>query len=295
MKTSDKARRTGAGATILVCALAACSSGKGEQKSQVVARVNDAEITMLQLQAALTAKGGAQPTREATRQTVNSLVNEQLLVDAAIAGKLDRDPLIVQSVESARRQLLARAYLERSVFPKQDISVADQTAYYKGHPALFAQRRTYQLILYNIAQPVIAPDVMETLAAAHTAEAVSATLAAHSIEAETQSLTRAAEQLPVEQLPKFSVAEVGDIIVQPPQDGHITLMLVSGIQSSPLPFESAQPIIQQYLVNRRNLQALEAHLKQARATARIHYVDAALATTAAAAPTPPRPAGLDTF
>jgi hypothetical protein len=46
-------------------------------------------------------------------------------------------------------------------------------------------------------------------------------------------------------------------------------MLVTGTQEAPLVFDSAQPIIQQYLANVRNAEALDAHLKTARAAANI--------------------------
>src|SRR6185369_12405847 len=105
----------------LVAAVSACSGGRGGDKSQVVATVNGAEITVSQLRTALLAKGEAQPTAQTTQQALDGLVNEQLLVDAALANKLDRDPTVVQALEAARRQFLARAYMERSVFPKQEI------------------------------------------------------------------------------------------------------------------------------------------------------------------------------
>jgi hypothetical protein len=67
-------------------------------------------------------------------------------------------------------------------------------------------------------------------------------------------------------------------------------MLVTAIQSSPLTFESAQPIIQQYLSNMRNAQALDAHLKQARAAAKITTADlSALAGTSGEVPEPVPP------
>ena len=69
--------------------------GDSGDQSQVVARVNEAEITVSQLRTALLAKNAAQPTPQATQQALDGLVNEQLLVDAALANKLDRDPTVV--------------------------------------------------------------------------------------------------------------------------------------------------------------------------------------------------------
>ena len=105
-------------------------------------------------------------------------------------------------------------------------------------------------------------------------------------------MTRAAEQLPLEQLPQFAAADVGDVVIQPAQGQRSTLMLVTGVQNAPLGFESAQPIIQQYLANVRNAEALDAHLKQARATASISHADSALLVATAepvATPEPEKP------
>ncbi len=276
-------------AAVAATPLASCKSGHATDKTQVVAHVNDAEITVSQLRAALAAKGDPRPSPQATQAALDGLVNEQLLVDAALRERLDRDPAVVQAVESARRQLLARAYLERAVLPKQEIGASEQAAYYKSHPELFAQRRVYQLAAFTFAREKLDAKLLETLGTTHSLDAVATALAARKIEAETQSLTRASEQLPLDDLPHFSAAAVGDVIVQTFPE-RATLMLVTAIQGSPLTFESAQPIIQQYLSNMRNAQALDAHLKQARAAAKITTADlSALARIAAASPEPTAP------
>jgi peptidyl-prolyl cis-trans isomerase C len=277
------------GAVIAASALASCKGGHAADKTQVVAHVNDAEITVSQLRAAIAAKGDARPSAQATQAALDGLVNEQLLVDAALRERLDRDPAVVQAVEFARRQLLARAYLERAVLPKQEIAASEQAAYYKSHPELFAQRRVYQLTAFTFARDKLDAALVEALGTTHSIDAVTAALAARKVEAESQSLMRASEQLPLDDLPRFSAAAVGDVIVQT-YPTRATVMLVTAIQSSPLTFESAQPIIQQYLSNMRNAQALDAHLKQARAAAKITTADlSALAGTTAEPPEPAAP------
>ncbi len=271
-------------ALALLAVASACSSGRGGDKSQVVARVNGAEITVSQLRTALLAKGEPQPTPQATQQALDGLVNEQLLVDAALANKLDRDPTVVQALEAARRQFLARAYMERTVFPKQEITAVEQAAYYKSNPALFAHRRVYQFAAFTAAIPQVPAAVVAELSKATTPDAVAAVLSAHSVAFETQNLARAAEQLPLEQLPQFSAAGLGDIVITP-QRGRSTLTLITGMQDAPLGFDSAQPIIQQYLENVRNAKALDTHLKQARASASISQSDSGL-VAAAGVPTP---------
>ncbi len=80
--------RTLTGLTVLsiVVAASACSKG-GAEKTQVVARVNDAEITVSQLHNVLIAKGQLDADQEATRQALEGLINEQLLVDAALRSQ----------------------------------------------------------------------------------------------------------------------------------------------------------------------------------------------------------------
>lgn len=264
--------------SILAAALCACSGGGGgggAETSQVVVRVNESEITTSQLRTALLAKGEQQPTADAAQQAIDGLVNEQLLVDAALANKLDRDPAVVQAIESARRQLLARAYLERDVFPKQEISAVEQTAYYKSNPALFSHRRVYQIAAFRLAGE-LSPEVVQAFGTTPSAESVTAALTANHIAFESQNLTRAAEQLPLEQLPRFATANVGDIVIEGSQGQGPTLMLITGMQEAPLGFETAQPIIQQYLANVRNAEAVDGHLKVARAAANINQSEHAL-------------------
>jgi EpsD family peptidyl-prolyl cis-trans isomerase len=261
---------------LLTAALCACADGGGGgETSQVVVRVNESEITVSQLRTALLAKGRPQPTADAAQQAIDGLVNEQLLVDAALANNLDRDPAVVQAIESARRQLLARAYLERDVFPKVEISAADQAAYYKSNPALFAHRRVYQIATFRIAGE-LSPDAVKDLGLATDAETVTAALTTHHVPFDVQNLTRAAEQLPLEQLPRFASADVGDIVIDGSPAQGPTLMLITGMQDAPLGFEMAQPIIQQYLLNVRNAEALDSHLKLARAAANIAQSEQAL-------------------
>lgn len=259
--------------TLATLSLTACGGGKGSQTSQVVAKVDDSEITVSQLSEALSSRGPEGTTPHATREAVDTLINEQLLVKAALDNKLDRDPAVVQALEHMRRQVLARAYLERLVFPRESISAAEQIEYYKQHPALFEKRKTYQVMVYTAKIQALPAAVTAGLEATHTTDDVSKLLSTHGVPYDAQSLTRGAEQLPLTDLPKFEVAKVGDVVVLPANQGRVPVMLITGIQDSPISVDRAQPIIQQYLVNTRNARALEEHLKQARTTAQIAYFD----------------------
>jgi peptidyl-prolyl cis-trans isomerase C len=265
---------------VLAAALAGCGNrGAG---SQVVAKVGESEITVSQLSQALHSRGLDNVGATATREAVDSLINEQILVDSATNNKLDRDPAVVQALERSRRQVLARAYVERMVFPTEAISAAEQVEFYKKHPELFERRRMFQVTTFSVKAGDVTDELRNALTPLQSPDEIDKVLTARRISHDTQSLTRGTEQLPFEDLPRFAAAKVGDLIFMQPHESHMAIMLVQGIHESPIGVDRAQPIIQQYLVNTRNAHALEEHLKQARAAAKISYFDT---VTAAAADT----------
>jgi EpsD family peptidyl-prolyl cis-trans isomerase len=263
------------GISLAAVSISSCDAESGAQTSQVVARVNDAEITISQLRATLIARGEAEPSPASAQRTLEGLVNEQLLVEAAVRNELDRDPAVVMALEATRRQILANAFVERVVYPQEQISAADQAAYFRDHPELFSKRQTFQLATFSCPAPL--PEAARTaLDGTATAAEVAALLEAHGLDCSKQMLMRASEQLAFDQLPQFAAAKPGDVAVQPESDGGTTLMLIADIQPSPITFESAQPLIQQYLASVRNAEALDVHLRQARSLADITHADASL-------------------
>ena len=258
-------------AALAMTTLAACGNRGGG--SQVVAKVGESEITVSQLSQALHARGLDNANAAATREAVDSLINEQLLVDSAMSNKLDRDPAVVQALERSRRQVLARAYVERMVFPTEAISAAEQVEFYKKHPELFENRKMFQVTTFSVKATDVSDELRNALTPLRTAEELDKALTAHGVSHDTQALTRGTEQLPFEDLPRFTAAKVGDLVFLQPHESRMAIMLIQGIHDSPIGVDRAQPIIQQYLVNTRNAHALEEHLKQARATAKIAYFD----------------------
>jgi peptidyl-prolyl cis-trans isomerase C len=270
------------GVALLGAALAGCGNRGGG--SQVVATVGESEITVSQLSQALHTRGLDNAGTGATREAVDSLINEQILVDSALNNKLDRDPAVVQALERARRQVLSRAYVERIVFPTEAISAAEQVEFYKKHPELFEHRKMFQVTTFSVKAVEVTDELRNALAPLQSPDEIDKVLTARGVAHDTQSLTRGTEQLPFEDLPRFTAAKVGDLVFMQPHESRMALMLIQGIHDSPIGVDRAQPIIQQYLVNTRNARALEEHLKQARASMKISYFDtvttAAVDTTA---------------
>ena len=281
-------------------ALAACNARQGGQSSQVVAKVNGSEITVSQLSAALQSMGEftETPTPEQTQRAIDALIDEQLLYDQALKADLDRDPAVVQALERARRQVLARAFAERMVFPREPITAAEQIEYYRKHPELFEKRRVYYVTTFAVRESDLGDVVRRQLDEVASVDDVRNVLAAHGISYDVQTQTRAAEQLPLEVVSGFARAKVGDLVILPSQEGMVSMMFINAIHDSPIDLERAQPIIQQYLVNRRNSQAMREYLEQARAAADIEYythvADAGTTRSPGPAQTAPAGAGVST-
>ena len=253
--------------------LASCGEGgKSSAKSQVAARVNDREITVSQLNQTLQEINPEAVTPAVTRRALDALVDEELLVQAAIKNKLDRDPATVAAIEHSRRQILAQAYAERMLFPSQPVSQAASEKYYQDNPALFEHRRLYRLTVYSLKQSDMNSLLEHDLNATHAAEQVREVLDRHEIKYQTQYLNSAAEELPLDHLAQFAKAEVGDLIMAKQADGSELLIAVAGLEDRPLPFERAKGIIEQYLVKARNRQAVQDHLKAQKAAAHISYL-----------------------
>ena len=99
-----------------LAALAACAPPDEAPAPDVVARVGGAVLTEEALAAALDA-GGAGDSAFARRQAVERWVDRELLVQAARAAGLDRDPEVRRRVAASERALLAAAALDRLPAP----------------------------------------------------------------------------------------------------------------------------------------------------------------------------------
>ncbi|MET0497399.1 MAG: EpsD family peptidyl-prolyl cis-trans isomerase [Steroidobacteraceae bacterium] len=261
-------------AGMLMTALTGCSAkGTHGKNSQVVATVNDKEITATQLNRVLQSSGVSQVTPEVTRRALESLTSEELLVQAALEGKIDRDPAFVLAMEQSRRQLLAQFFAEKTVYPKATISADEVAKYYAAQPLLFANRKKFRLTTFVADKQDMTAAVNAEIEGVDSVEDVRTILDGHAIKYVTQMASVAPEQLPLAQLPAFQAAKVGDLFVSEQPSGKVTLMSVTAVEEDvPLTLERAKPLIETYLANARNKQAIEDYLQQSRAVAKITYV-----------------------
>jgi EpsD family peptidyl-prolyl cis-trans isomerase len=243
---------------LLAALLAGCeqvSSGRGAQP--VVAIVNGVEIH------ARDAFGA---------QALEKIIDRELLVQKALAAGLDRDPLVLQSIDNARRQLLAQAYLERAAAAVGKSTLEEIRGFYADNPALFAERRIYRLHELAVTAPAGMLEVLRAEAArAKDLEEVAAWLRWRNARFTAVSLTQPAEQLPLSQLPQLARMKEGEIAVFASPMGASVVQLV---QAEPAPFseQQAAPVIEQFLAGRKRMELAAAEVRRLRGDARIQYV-----------------------
>lgn len=262
-------------AATLVAGCGDKSKSEGGKASQAAARVNDDEITVHQINQLLERQQGLKPEQmdAASRQALEGLIDQQLAVAKAEEQKLDRDPQVVQMLDSMRRSLLARTYLERSAAAGAGTpSSAEVRKYYDDKPALFADRKIYALQEFTVpATKEQTQEIIPKLKAVHTPAEYAEIIKAAGLKFNTNQVTQAAEGLPLAILDPLSKVQNGESLFVTGTDGFKAI-LVMATKSQPATFEQAKPAIEQFLTIERRREFAKKELKNLRDGAKIEYI-----------------------
>ena len=281
--------RLAAGLLLAVGLLAGCAPGGGPAAAtQVAARVNDSEITVHQIGYLMssgdatglgridTARADA-PARE-DRRVLEQLIDQELLVQAALAQKADRNPDVLAELEAARRAVLARAYLQGIDGAARAPDEAEIRAYGAAHPALFAERRVYtlrELTLTGMQGAAGAAQEERLRALWNSARRWDALVAAveESGPARWSEVTRAAaaEQLPLDQVDTLHALAPGEVHFT--RDGdRLVVRQVLRAAREPMGADAAHRLIEAYLREQALLRAEQDELARLRSAARVERV-----------------------
>ena len=272
--------RVGAVALVAMAAtlLAACGQKKDVTPtdtagSEAVAKVNGDELTAAQLAIALLKQRGMRPDAgdAAAKQVLDQLIDEEIVAQKAVAAKLDKDPKVVAQIEAARRDILARRFLESAADTAAKPADDAVQKFYDGRPALFAQRKVYTLQRVDIQ----APDDRRTEVDAHVQSLKSAAeltdwLKSQKLAFTTKQEQDAAEQLPPVVLDKVAAMKEGQSMVVPSQTGVSALTLISSA-SAPKSLADARPAIEQFLGNQGRREVIMNLQKTIRDGAKVEY------------------------
>lgn len=280
---------------VIAAALVACGGAKPEgQASQTAAKVDKEEITVHQINYALSRQRGlpADQAASAGQRVLEGLIDQQLAIDKAAALKLDRDPAVVQQLDAARREVLARAYLNKVSDGAPKPTPVDVSAYYDATPGLFKDRRVYTLqeVLID-ATPEQAETLKKQLDAARSVNDFVQWVKDNGYKVNAQQGVRAAEQLPLANLPRFAAMKDGETFFRA-DPGRVYVMALVNAKPQPVTLEQATPAIEAFLLNERKRKLLADDLAALRSAAKIEYVGtfaAAAASAPKAAPEPPAP------
>ena len=253
---------------------AGCERAAADRPAQVAAKVNGTEISVHQLR---TVASAVSPS--SVSQALEKVIDRELLVQKALAAKLDRDPQVQQSIENARRQVLAQAWLEKSAYAtaaagstRPDERSAEVRAFYAENPALFAERRIYRLRELMVSAPAEMTDVLRAEAGkARDLDELAMWLRARGATYSADSVTQPAEQLPLSFLPRLAGMKPGEIAVFATPLGASVIQLVHA-EDAPLTEAQAAPLIEQFLAGRRRLETAAAEVKRLREVATIEYL-----------------------
>jgi EpsD family peptidyl-prolyl cis-trans isomerase len=235
------------------------TSEGGTPPSKIAARVNSEVISEHEVEAAL--KRG---------ESLERLIEQRLARQRALEQGLDRAPQIVQATESARSEILARAYKQFVAEAQPRPTPQEIARYYAEHPALFSQRRIYSL--EEIAVPRgrdIGAALQDRAAKGEPLESIARWLEALELRFTISRSTRSAEQIPLAVLPKLQAMREGEVhVVDDDAQGLIVLRLLAA-RLAPLDEAAAAPFIEKFLLARRSSDAVAGEIKRLRQQARI--------------------------
>lgn len=276
---------------LTLATLSACDS-KAKPAGQSLARVNDTEITVHQLNAELEQIGDTQQP-VSKKDVLDGLIARQLLIEQAQKSKTDRDPKVMQAIERAKEQILAQAYLKSRVSHIPQPSESEIETFYRKNPQLFEQRKQFDTRELEVDTKDLGPELMETMNTAQTLEQVQTWLEAHQIKFVPTQGVRTSVELPPNVVKALSGMAPGQLFTVR-QGEKSQLIALQDAKNSPLTLQVARPKIEQFLLLQKTREAADAEIARLRAAAKVEYLnhsDAPEQNEAATATTPAKAAG----
>jgi EpsD family peptidyl-prolyl cis-trans isomerase len=284
MKFAMPSDRPGLGfkpATLLLmsmtaAALIACSNADSSKAGQAVARVNDREISVHQVDFMAQRLPQGMPTEritEARQVIVDRLIEQETLLQYATTNKIDRDAKVMQQLDSARRDILARAAIDQIGAQSPKPTAEEIRKFYDENPDLFAKRRIIKFDEVSLpAIPANWGKIEKDLAPVRTLAEATAVLKANAIEAPlVRGYSRAPESLPLQAVPLFAKKRVGDLVIWR-QGQQVVIGQVTETKDVAVDLDKAQPFIEQFLTTRKRQEAIAAEVKRLNDSAKVAYL-----------------------
>jgi EpsD family peptidyl-prolyl cis-trans isomerase len=255
-----------------VLALAGCGNAGANRTDGAIAIVNGERIALQPDDGMAGSEDMVTSIRAShSAHVLEQAIDQTLLVQRALAMKLDRSPQVAREMEQARRRILAQAYLRRAVPASLSVTPQEVRDFYRDNPALFAERHVFVLqeLTARLSQQENAA-LDAQLRTAGDMKEVARWLRARSIPYQVTVSTRAAEQIPVAMLGRLSNSKSRQIVAFVSGES-VSVVEVLQSHAAPLTEEQAAPLIERHLAGGKRLQRVAAEIGQLRQHASIEY------------------------
>lgn len=257
-------------------AAAAIISGCGDDtstpkdQSQVIAKVNGKEITIMQLNQLL----ASQPKvdEKIKKQLLDKLIDQELLVQKSEELKLDRNPEILQNIEYAKRQVLAQAAASKLIGENSEPSSSDIKNYYTTNAAMFENRSLFDLDVFVInqsdASKLVNPELQNSTSSIITAQI----LEKLGVSYKQNHAKRYSEQLPEAIVKQLNQIKEGDMIKTSGENNEVVLMQLKSRLPLPVSESDAEQTIRQILINKNLQEKMQEKMSVIRNNSKIELV-----------------------
>jgi EpsD family peptidyl-prolyl cis-trans isomerase len=173
-------------------------------------------------------------------------------------------------METAKTEVLARAYLEELGRTQPDPSPAEVREYYAAHPELFAERRIFTLEQLDVPRGhALAAALRErAVSPGATLESLADWLRARDVPYSLTRGVREAERIPLELLPRLQAMKQGELAVLESGDALLVIRVLAQ-RHAPLEEVAVAPLIEQFLRQRDWEEAVGTELRRLRLTTHI--------------------------
>lgn len=261
---------------VFITLLVGCDDAAPKGNTQVAATVNNEEITVHQLNQAIGAMGekALNADQQALRASVlQNMIVQTLLEQEAEKSDLDREPYVMQSVEAAKRQVLASAYMQQLATTNPSISDADIENYYSANTDLFANRK-----LFVYEQVTVESDISKFENAQNKLQQIedltdfTTWLEKNAIPFKTITKSKTSENIPQNLRQALSTLDIGQVGYLNLADG-LVVFEIKDKQLQPVELEMVSSAIRDHLRSQQRKAQIEQTVQSLKKAAVIKYSD----------------------
>lgn len=264
--------RGAAGHLVVVAAVAACSP---LEQDKVAARVNGEKILAEEVDLALQYKGVATHDPTARQRLIEKLVIEELLAQQFLRGTPGSAVVEKSVVSAARREILARSYVETLVDGVKRPSAEQMSTYYRDNPDMFSRRRIFTLRQVDVsAPPGRHAELRRRVDGAESLEALTDWLRRENIGFVSSDLDRGSDELDGNLVAQLDGLKEGEVGLVDTGSGLRVIQLLR-TRAAPIDEKAAWPSIEQRLWREMRVAAVEAEVRRLSSLAAISIPEGA--------------------